>query len=231
MPSAAPVRAMMASNTLRKPKGFSQQRQASTVQDSLRPGDDGEAFALLHGQRGSASHPQHPTVHESSSKQLLDLQSKTSQTRRGQQPKDPLYDTSKPSSNGEQRHVGQGRKRGRDSEVLKDPRPSTRRRAGPASGESLKDVAYIRRSMRVPTQEDYPELKPALFQNPKGHLRVALRNPGVLRSEYTSISPGLFRFTLSCTLSPSEPTEEVLGEGVGKVRISSKQGREVIDAS
>ena len=85
--------------------------------------------------------------------------------------------------------------------------------------------------MHVPTQQDYPKLKRALFQNPKEQLHIALRDPGVFRSEYTSIGPSLFRCTLSCTFSPSEPTEEVLGEGVGKVRTPSKQGRETVDAS
>ena len=85
--------------------------------------------------------------------------------------------------------------------------------------------------MHVPTQVDYPKLKPILFRNPKEQLRVALPDPGVFRSEYTSIGPSLFRCTLSCSFSPSEPAEEVLGEGVGKVRIPSKQGRETVDSS
>jgi len=103
--------------------------------------------------------------------------------------------------------------------MLGDPRPARRRRMEPTSTAPLKDADYMRRTMRVPTIEDYPMLKHTFFANPKEQLHNALQGSGKFRTNFAGMGQDLFRCTVSCTFSSSEPAEVVTGEGRSKVLI------------
>lgn len=100
-----------------------------------------------------------------------------------------------------------------------DSRPAQRRRTEPNSTARLKDAEYIRGTMRVPTTKDYPMLKATFFANPKEQLHNALQGSGKIQTNFISIGQDLFRCTITCTLSSSEPAEVVTGEGRSKVCI------------
>ena len=78
---------------------------------------------------------------------------------------------------------------------------------------ALKDEAYIRRSMHVPTQEDYPSLKTKVFKDLKNVMNSRVRD-GTLKKTFRDLGRGVFRYTLSCT---SQGIEAVDGEGTSKV--------------
>ena len=78
---------------------------------------------------------------------------------------------------------------------------------------TLKDEAYIRRTMHVPTQEDYPSLKTTVFKDLKGVMNSRVQD-GTLKKIFRDCARGVIRSTISCTWLGIEP---VAGEGTSKV--------------
>jgi len=218
MPSTIPRRDLIASTSWRDPN-MSSQRQASTAHDSLRSSDDFRASAILHGRRRPALQPSHPLNHEKSAKKSPSLNQNTSEPQQPQRTKAHPGSADTHSRIGNRNSISRGGKRQREAEMLGDSRPARRRRTEPNSAAPLKDAEYIRRTMRVPTIHDYPMLKQTFFANPKEQLHNALQGSGKIRTNFTSIGQDLFRCTVSCTLSTSEPAEVVIGEGRSKVFI------------
>ena len=202
MPSAIPRKDVLSSTSWRNSKPLSHKRQASTIQESLHNGDDPRASAILHGKKEAKDHSQRPSNHDRSSKSTLSSHA----TNLGNN-----------STKAPQQHVLDRRKRNRDSEVLADTRPARRQRASALSTGELKDVAYIRRTMQVPTSKNYPNLKRQIFDNPKAYFHDALQGSASFEPDYTSIGRDLFRCTLSSNFSQSEVTEVTIGEGRSKV--------------
>jgi len=197
----------------------SYQRQASTAQDSLRSSDDPRASAVLHGRRRPAPQSQRSSNHDRSAKESPPLHQNTSQLQQSQRTKAQRGSVDTHSRNSNPNSISRGGKRQRGAEMLGDPRPARRRRMEPTSTAPLKDADYMRRTMRVPTIEDYPMLKHTFFANPKEQLHNALQGSGKFRTNFAGMGQDLFRCTVSCTFSSSEPAEVVTGEGRSKVLI------------
>ena len=205
------------------------QRQSSTAQESLRSSDDPRASAVLHGRRLPAPQPQNLPTHEKSAKGPPPLHQNTLQSQQSQRTKAQPGNVDTHSRNGNRHITSRGGKRHREAEMHGDSRPARRRRTEPNSTAPLKDAEYIRRTMRVPTIQDYPMLKQTFFTNPKEQLHNALQGSGKVRTNFTSIGQDLFRCTISCTLSSSEPAEVVTGEGRSKVCTSRITTRAIIE--
>jgi hypothetical protein len=218
MPSTISRRDLIASNSWRDPN-MSFQRQASTAYDLLRSSDDPRASAILHGRRRPALQPPHPSNHDRSAKESPSLHQNTSKPQQPQRIKAHPGSADTHPRNGNRNSISRGGKRQREAEMLGDSRPARRRRTEPTSAAPLKDAEYIRRTMRVPTIHDYSMLKQTFFANPKEQLHNALQGSGKIRTNFTGIGQDLFRCTVSCTLSSSEPAEVVAGEGRSKVFI------------
>ena len=228
MPSAIVRRDMSTLRSWRDPKIFSQQRQASTAQESLRPSEDPRASAVLHGPKGAAAHSQRHVNQKRSSNQTPPPNS-ASQPQHWQQPNSQPDSVSRLSSNGTRHSMPRRGKRERETQIDGDPRSARRRRLEPTSAGGLKDATYIRRTMHVPTREEYPKLPAKLFTNPKEQLHNALHGLGAFQVQYARIGNNVHRCALSCNLAPSEPSEVVSGEGGSKVGVCSITWRATSD--
>ena len=79
----------------------------------------------------------------------------------------------------------------------------------------LKDEAYIRRTMHVPTEADYPALKARIFQNPKSTIHDHIGH-GILKRNFKALGSDGVRCTISCD-SLGIGVVEGMGEGTKKV--------------
>lgn len=215
MPSAIPRRDIMAATSWRRPK-VPQQRQASTAQEAIGNDGDQSASAILHGSKGARTDSRLPSNHDRSSKQTPQARPSTSQSQHSHQKGARhimVNDALRTKDQNSPRHTG---KRQREPERHGGSRLSKTPRVEPDANGKLKDSAYVRRTMHVPTSKDYPNAKSAVFQNPKNQLSNALH--GSLQPEYTRFGKSeFFRCTLSCTYFKSDPAEVTIGEGTIKV--------------
>ena len=109
---------------------------------------------------------------------------------------------------------GQKRKAGR----VKEP-PARRRRKNVAITKDAietMDTSYVRKTMHIPTQEDYPSLPVTVFEHPKQAIHDALQGPvAVISKVHEQISNGrIKRCLLSCV---DLDIQDVIGEGISKV--------------
>lgn len=102
----------------------------------------------------------------------------------------------------------------------KFPEPPSRRQRPNQPQIPFKDESYIRSTMHVPSPQEYPELPPELFVNPKPVLHNVIQGAGHILSEYapmTGKSRGAFRCTLTCEFYGVLESITVVGEGINKV--------------
>ncbi|KAL8792851.1 MAG: hypothetical protein Q9195_004580 [Heterodermia aff. obscurata] len=92
---------------------------------------------------------------------------------------------------------------------VQDSPPARRRRKDPVA---LKDEAFIRGNMHVPTQEDYPKLKARIFKLPKEAINLYVRD-GTLKKESRGLGRGVIQYTISCD---ELDIGKVEGEGTSK---------------
>ena len=79
----------------------------------------------------------------------------------------------------------------------------------------LKDEAYIRRTMHVPTSQDYPDAPKGIFKLPKQAINNGTQDLADLREEYKEIAKDAWKCTL--TFDSASHKEVVEAEGRGKV--------------
>ena len=110
---------------------------------------------------------------------------------------------------------GSSRKRKADNHISQ--RPARRRRGGKdAAHLELKDEAYIRKTMRIPVPEDYPELPAKLFKQIKGSIHDATQGIAEIESDVKMLTNEVFQTTLR--YKSAVHNEVVIGEGRSKVR-------------
>ena len=97
-------------------------------------------------------------------------------------------------------------------------RDGSKQKAGkPNPPPALKDVAYVRRTIHVPTQEDYPALPATIFKDPKQSLHNALHKSNIrMDRRVRPMRNSLFQCTLTCADLDIPAVE---GEGTSKVRV------------
>lgn len=80
---------------------------------------------------------------------------------------------------------------------------------------TLKDEAYVRANMRVPTSQDYPEAPKGIFKTPKDTLLNGIQGLAKLHAEFLELSSDAWRCTL--TFDSASRKEVVESEGRSKV--------------
>ncbi len=97
-------------------------------------------------------------------------------------------------------------------------RPATRQRG---DAPKLKDEAYIRKTMRIPTPQEYPDAPQNFFKTPKATIYNLTHNRGLAecRSEFTALAGDAHQ----CTAYYNSATQNqvVLGEGRTKASRST----------
>ena len=197
-----------------KPENLLQNRSHSTATQESRA-EDSRASAILHGQR-STSKSQQPTNHDRNQVEQRNLKSNAAPEITVQRlpfrrtsSSQHVSRTMERSRQDRERMQGMKRKAG-----ASDTPPAQRRRQGPAAPVELKDEAYIRRTMHVPTQEDYPMLKTGIFAQLKQSLHNALQDVDFSKNTRPLRGIDAFQCTISCSALELVAIE---GEGTSKV--------------
>ena len=110
---------------------------------------------------------------------------------------------------------GIGGKRGgvdrkRKATATFSPRPAVRQRR---NAPELKDEAYIRSTMKIPTPQEYPDLPENFFKTPRSSIYELTMGRGLAecRSEFTDLARGAYQCT--AYYSSAMHNEAVIGEG------------------
>lgn len=114
----------------------------------------------------------------------------------------------------------------RRAEKSQNLRSSRRRRGQPGRepkikvADEVKDEAFLRRHMHVPLAEEYPDIPPALFRNPKSLMSPLFGSR--LKTNFSGKARGAaFQCTLTCIVN--QKTEVCVGEGTSKVLYFDRQ--------
>lgn len=86
--------------------------------------------------------------------------------------------------------------------------------------DEVKDEAFLRRQMHVPHAEEYPDISPALFQDPKSFM-VPLFGSALKTNIYLKAGGAAFQCVLKCTVD--QKIEVCVGEGTRKVLYFDRQ--------
>ncbi len=223
MPSVIHNRNVLALPSWRRLK---QERQSSTAQESSSVQEGERTSAILQGKTRSPGF----TGKESTSNNTSDVLTSfpTTTTRHKRHAKSQPVKAVKPpqvASTSSQRHQaqssvkpalpGSGRKRKADNSVSQ--RPARRRRGDQGAAHlELKDEAYIRKNMRVPVPEEYPDLPAKLFKQIKASIHDASQGMAELQSDIKELNDQVFQSTLRYKSAAHH--EVVIGEGRSKVR-------------
>lgn len=201
-----------------KPENLLQNRSYSTSTQEPRA-EDSRASAMLHGQK-AASQSHQPTNHDRAQVEQRNAKSNGQPPSIVQRTPSRRHGSRTMENHMRDRFRSQGVKR---KAGASDTSSAQRRRAGPAAPVELKDEAYIRRTMHVPTREDYPMLNDGIFAHLKQSLNNATQDMDFSKSTRTLLGGGAFRCTISCSALELVAIE---GEGSSKVmsqRIPVKQ--------
>ena len=197
MPSAIPTRKHPVHPTLLKG------RQNSTIHELRVPQINDQTLAILQGGRkkgageNAATRLQNERVH------------KLSQTISLQQPESQSLQRNQQLPQGHRNQRSQGRsdqRRKRKAEEQINPRPARKRAIA-----QLKDEAYMRRTLRIPTSQEYPDLPHDFFKTVKVSIFNAVQGLAELRSEFRTLEKDANQCTLR--FSSVARNEVVVGEG------------------
>ena len=198
-----------------KPENLLQNRSHSTATQESRV-EDSRASAMLHGQRSTKKFHQ-PTNHDRDRGESGNLKSNAAPPGTVQRlplKKTPtsqhLIRTVDGSPRRDRRRMQGTKRKAGESDIP----PAQRRRQLPAAPVELKDEAYLRRTMHVPTQELYPMLKDDIFAMPKQSLHNALQDVDFSKNTRRLRGSDAFQCTMSCSALELVAIE---GEGTSKV--------------
>ena len=123
-------------------------------------------------------------------------------------------ETQSPRKKKQEHQTVNGKKRKAESSLAQ--RPAQRRRGDQrAARPELKDEAYVRRTMHIPTPQDYPDVSPTFFKSIKASLHNAVHGLGELRFDVKTLADDAFQSTLHYKSAAHEAV--VIGEGRSKV--------------
>ena len=111
-----------------------------------------------------------------------------------------------------------GMSRKRKATTSPSQRPATRQRS---NYPNLKDEAYIRKTMRIPTPEEYPDAPKTVFKTPKASMYSLAQNRGFAecRSEFTVLAADAHQCT--AYYNSAMHNQVVVGEGRTKASHST----------
>ncbi len=207
MPAAVHPRNVLALDSWRDSQ---QSRQASSYQDSKQSNGDDRTAAMLHGGRkggGSNNTNKSSNVHKAPNPH-------SSQAESSQNPRLSYQYARSQRPQPDRKEAFRNSNRKRKAEEATAQRSSRRPRVSSAP-PALKDEAYIRRTMHIPTPKDYPQAGPEIFKNPKAAINDGTQGLATLDHQYKMIAQDVWQLTLAYK-SPGR-TESVIAEGRSKV--------------
>ena len=189
----------------------------SGLQEQGRPQDNGREAAILHGgKQGKKS--------ESKSKESYDSPHPEIPKALKPAPSQKMtssMNNSKKQALGNQREGLRNGTRKRKADTSEDRRPARRQRGGPnlqrKRAANLKDEAWLRGRMHVPTTSDYPDVPEQFFKNPKTALHNVVQGLATLDSTFVPLAKEAFQCTLR--YDSIKRKEVVESEGRSKVRL------------
>lgn len=208
MPSATPSRSTFTFPSWRGPK---QNRYRSTGQEFKTVQDDERMSAMLHGEKRNEGRketfrrppPEHAASNPSSQQSATSSRHNAQTSNQFNQPSDRSH---KQTQRGQPGVLNRKRK----ATASLDRRPARRQRG---SAPELKDEAYIRSTMHMPTPKEYPDAPPDIFKNPKGSIYNLAHGHGLAecRSEFTALAEDAHQCTAYYTSATHN--QVVIGEG------------------
>ena len=194
-------------------------RRKSTLQEVNSHDGNERAAAVLHGrvtQQPSRNHTRSPAVAPAVAPALP------------QQNKQRNHNLN-PDANSRPRHaqqanstVGlvpqlQGRKRkAAPHPEQRPPRRSRQQRSH--APQTLKDEAYIRRTIHIPTAQDYPQAPEGIFKAPKLAITNGIQGLATMRSQFVELASDVWR----CTLSYESASHNQVVEAEGRSKVSER---------
>ena len=208
MPSAAHSRNPLTFQPWRGPK---QNRYKSTGQELKTAPNDDRIAAVLHGKKRNGVEretsrgdpPAHaasnPSFQQTAATSRHTAQTSTQSSQRGNQ-----------THKNFQREQPSVSSRKRKAAASLSQRPARRQRG---NAPELKDEAYIRSTMHMPTPQEYPDAPKDVFKNPKASMYNVAHGQGFAecRSEFLALAQGAYQ----CTAYYNSAThnQAVVGEG------------------
>ena len=212
MPSAIHSRNAL---TFQQSRGPKQDRYSSTGQELKSMQNDERIAAMLHGEKrksGEKESPERPSpvpAASTPSHHSATLSRHNAQTdKHPEQPRNPPQR----QAQREQPHVRTGKRKALAS---LSQRPATRQRG---NALELKDEAYIRSTMQMPTPQDYPDAPRDFFKNHKTSMFNIAQNLATCRSEFTALSHDAHQCT--AYYDSAMHNQAVAGEGRTKASLS-----------
>ncbi|KAL2047584.1 hypothetical protein N7G274_000626 [Stereocaulon virgatum] len=205
--------AILPGNTLALPtwRNVKQQRQNSSAQELKWEHDSERTSAMLHGKSAklasASNHVEAPLGDQ-------DPSSQHPQTKQQSQP--PCQGQQGHQSPTEQESVTSKK---REAAVFLNQRPAQRKRSNQlAPHPEIKDEAYIRRTMHIPTPEDYPNVSPKFFKSIRDSLNNATQGLAKLSFDFKDLTNDAFR----CTLHYESAAHEAVVDGEGRSKKSAE---------
>lgn len=207
MPSAVHSRNLLTFQPWRGPK---QNRYRSSGQELKSVQNDERIAAMLHGKKrnggveeaSKGDPPAHaasnPTIQHSVATSHHTAQTSTQSNQRGNRTQKNF-----------QREQPSVPSRKRKAVASLSQRPARRQRG---NAPELKDEAYIRSTMRMPTPQEYPDAPKDVFKNPKASIyNVAGQGIAECRSEFIALAQGAYQCT--AYYNSAMQNQAVVGEG------------------
>ena len=198
--------------SLRAWRQYEQARPKSTLQEANGHNDNERAAAVLHGRvsQHSSSYQDHSHAIAPASLQENKRQVDFSDP----DPSPQSHPANRKNHSFRLIPQSQGKKRKAASHPEERP-PRRNRQQQSHIPNNLKDEAYVRRTMHVPTAQDYPQAPKGIFKAPKETITNGIQGLATMRSNFTSLAKDIWRCTLS--YESASHTEVVEGEGRSKV--------------
>lgn len=208
MPSAVHSRNPLTFQSWRGPK---QNRYRSTSQELKSVQSDERIAAMLHGKNRNGGEKEaskrHLPAHAASNPSFQHSADTSHHTAQTSTQSNQRSDRTHKKFEREQPNVS-SRKRKATASLSQRP---TRRQRGNAP--ELKDEAYIRSTMHMPTPQEYPDAPKDVFKNPKVSIYNVAHGQGLAecRSEFTALAQGAYQCT--AYYNSAMHNQAVVGEG------------------
>lgn len=198
--------------TLQPWRGPKQNRYSSTEQGLKTIQNDERIAAMLHGKRRRGEDKEiskrPPPAHASSNASPHQLATPSHHNDHTSTLLKKSNDRTQKQSRWEQTAFGS---RKRKATASLSQRPARRQRG---NAPQLKDEAYIRSSMHIPTPQEYPDAPQNVFKSPKATLQNRAQGLAECRSELTLLAPNVFQ----CTVHYSSAMHNEAGVGEGRTK-------------
>ena len=207
MPSTLPSRGGF---TFQPWRHSDQSPYSSTGQDLKAVHNYERMAAMLHGKKrngGEKLAPKRPPLGHASSMPSLNQSTAPSRndTRKSAQSNRPTKGSSKRID----RWQGRGNiNRRRKAEIFESQRSAKRQRI---DAPELKDEAYIRMTMQIPTPQEYPNLPHHVFKNPRRSIINVTQGLAECRSEFIALDNNAYQCTVH--YHSAVHNEAFIGEG------------------